>query len=168
MKRHASLLIAGIFAIGTAYAADGLQLKTGVWDVTYIVKMEGSMIPKSALEKMPPERRAAVEAAMKKRAAAPAKPRATKSCVTAEDLRKGAFDADPDSNCKKTLVSQTSTHQELKFVCTEDGETRTGRMTIDAPSSDRMQGNVEIVTSNGKVSTQLTGVWAGPTCTGKE
>lgn len=165
MKRHAPLLAAGIIGISSAVAATGLNVKTGLWEVTYTVKTEGSMIPKSVLDQMPPERRAKMEAAMKQRAAAGPHTNTSKSCVTAKDLQKGAFEADPDGGCKQTVVSQTATHQEVKFVCTEDGETRTGRMTVDATSSDRMHGNVEIVTPNGKVNTQLDGKWIKASCT---
>ncbi|MEO8017942.1 MAG: DUF3617 family protein [Pseudomonadota bacterium] len=164
MKQLASLFAASVLVLTTAHAATGLNVKTGLWEVTYTTKMEGSIIPKSALEQMPPERRAKVEASMKQRASAPPRAHTLKSCVTDKDLQKGAFDADPDGGCKKTLVSQSATHQEVKFVCTDDGETRTGHMTVDAKSNDRMQGAIEIVTPNGKVNTQLSGKWIGVSC----
>lgn len=164
MNRFLSMFAASVFVLAAAHAATGLNVKTGQWEVTYTTKMEGSMIPKSVLDGMPPERRAKMEAAMKQRASGPPHARSMKSCITDKDLQKGAFDADPDANCKKTLVSQTATHQEVKFVCTEDGETRTGHMTVDATSNDRMQGNIEIVTADGKVNMQLSGKWVGATC----
>jgi hypothetical protein len=166
MKRYAPLFAAGVFAISSAIAGTALNVKTGLWEVTYTIKTEGSMIPKSVLDQMPPDRRAKMEAAMKQRAAAGPRTHSSKSCVTAKDLQTGAFEPNPDGGCKQTLVSQTSTHEEVKFVCTEDGETRTGHMTVDATSSDRMRGNVEIVTANGKVSTQLDGKWIGASCAG--
>ena len=49
-------------------------------------------------------------------------------------------------------------------MCTEDGETRTGHMTVDAKTDSTMQGSVEIVTPGGKVSTQLSGKWLGASC----
>jgi len=166
MKRQARLLIAGVLALTTAHAATGLNVKTGLWEVTYSVKMEGSMIPKSTLDAMPPERRAKMEAAMKQRAAGPPRVHTIKSCITDKDLQKGAFEADPDGGCKKTLVSQNATHQEVTFVCTEDGETRTGHMTVDSKSSSSMQGSVEIVMADGKASTQLSGKWLNASCAG--
>jgi len=168
MKNQARFLIASVLVLTTAHAATAFNVKTGLWEVTYTTKMEGSMIPKSVLEGMPAERRAKMEAAMKQRAAAGPRTHTMKSCVTDKDLQKGAFDADPDGGCKKTLVSQTATHQEVKFVCTEDGETRTGHMTVDAKTNSSMQGAVEIVTAGGKVNTQLSGRWLSASCAGAE
>ena len=166
MKPFTSMLAAAVLVVTSAQAAAGLNVKTGQWEVTYTTKMEGSMMPKSVLDSMPPDKRTKMEASMKQRASAPPRAHTTKSCITDKDLQKGAFEADPDGGCKKTLVSQTATHQEVNFVCTEDGETRTGHMTVDATSNDRMEGQIEIVTPNGKVNTQLAGKWIGPSCAG--
>jgi hypothetical protein len=164
MKLHTLLLGGGVLVLATAFAANGLNVKTGLWEVTYTSKIEGSLIPKSVLDSMPPDRRAKMEQAMAARAAAPPKTHKSQTCVTAEDLAKGAFDAEPDANCKNTLVSQNATHQEVKFECMEDGEARTGDMTVDALSNESMKGNIEIVTGNGKVTTQLSGKWLGAKC----
>jgi hypothetical protein len=164
MKLHTLLLGGGVLVLATAFAASGLNVKTGLWEVTYTSKIEGSLIPKSVLDSMPPEQRAKMEQAMAARAAGPPKAHKSQTCVTAEDLAKGAFDAEPEANCKNTLVSQSATHQEVKFECQEDGETRTGHMTVDVLSSETMKGNIEIVTENGKVSTQLNGKWIGAKC----
>ena len=168
MRRQACYLIAGVLVLTIAHGASGLSVKVGLWEVSYTIKTEGSMMPKSALEAMPPDRRAKVEAAMKQQAAAPPRTHTSKTCITNKDLQQGAFDADPDGDCKRTLVSQTATHQEVKFVCTEDGETRTGHMTVDAKSDSSMQGVIEIVTANGKVNTQMSGKWLGASCAGVE
>jgi len=168
MKHHANFLIAALLLGAAAYAAGGFNVKIGLWEVTYTVKTEGSMIPKSVLEQMPADRRAKVEAAMKQRASGPPRMHTIKSCVTEKDLQNGAFDADPDGDCKKTILAQTAMHQEVKFVCTEDGETRTGHMVIDAKSNDTMQGSVEIETADGKVDTQLSGKWLGANCAGAD
>lgn len=49
--------------------ADPLDLKLGLWEISYTTQMSGMSIPESALKEMRPEQRARIEAAMKKRQA---------------------------------------------------------------------------------------------------
>ncbi|MGC4028509.1 MAG: DUF3617 family protein [Steroidobacteraceae bacterium] len=149
-------------------AAEPLNVKTGLWQIDYAMDMQGMLIPESVLAQMPPDQRAKVEASMRQRAAQGTHRNVMKSCIKAEDLARGAFNADPDSKCRNTVVKQTANHQEMTFVCQQDGETRTGRMTLDALSNERIRSNVEIETPKGKVKTTMDGKWLGKSCAGED
>jgi hypothetical protein len=154
--------------VSAALAGDGLKVKTGLWEVTYTTQVKGSMIPAASLAQMPPERRAQVEAAMKKRAAQGPHSATHRNCVTAKDLEQGAFNSDPSEHCTNTVVKQTANHQEVTVVCKDGDETRRGRMVIDAPSADRMTGTVDMATDEGSMNMQLAGKWLGASCAGAE
>jgi hypothetical protein len=164
MKTRTLQIAAGLAVFATAFAATGLKVKTGLWEVTYTTRVEGSLIPKDVLDAMPPDRRAKVEQAMKARSNAPPQPHKNQTCVTEDDLAKGAFDPEADSSCQKAVVSQTAAHQEITMQCKDQHGTRTGHMTLDATNEETIKGKVEIVTAEGKINTQVDGRWLDATC----
>jgi hypothetical protein len=164
MKKR--VLLAGVcaLAISAAYATTPLNVKTGQWESTRITRIEGNTIPKAALAQMPPERRAKIEQAMAARAAAKPAPKTSTSCLTEKERNDGGF-AETDDDCKKTVVSATATHWETTLTCNRDGMTQTGHMTLDAPSSDRVIGKMELTTGEGgKITVDFTGKWVGANC----
>jgi hypothetical protein len=154
-------------AVAPAFPADPIRIKPGLWQMNYVSTVDGMMIPEATLQQMPPTRRAAIEAQMKKRAATPTRT-TLKSCVTAEELAKGAFRPDPEADCRNTVVKQSATHSEVTFVCKDNEVTRTGRMVIDAPSDTQMKGTVDMSAPRGKVSVQIDGKWLGASCAGTD
>ena len=113
MKNQLHILVVCLLAISAARAGDRLDVKTGHWEMTVLTQVSGNLIPKSVLDQMPPAQRAKVEQAMAARAAAKPLPKTLQTCVTDDDLQKGLSGVEPDPDCKKTVISQTATHQEM-------------------------------------------------------
>jgi Protein of unknown function (DUF3617) len=154
-----------LLAAGPLSAADGLDVSTGLWEVTYTTAMNGMMMPQSMLDSMTPEQREKFTASMQKRAAAGPQTRTVKSCVTAKDLKEGAFQGENDANCKQTVVAQTKNKQEAMIQCS-GAESRTGHMKIEASDRNHMTGTMDMSAGNGKVNMQLAGKWLNASCAG--
>jgi hypothetical protein len=156
-------LVSGVLLASTAFAADGLNVKTGQWETTYTTKVSGQVIPNEMLDKMTPEQRAKLEQAMAARSGSQPKAHVSKNCVTKEDLAKGAFDP-PDSSCKSTVIERSSTHEEVSVECTRNGVTQKGHMTVDAISNERIKGKMEMLAGEGKVLAEFDGKWLSASC----
>jgi Protein of unknown function (DUF3617) len=163
MSKRVRILGGCVLAVASAFAAGPLNVKTGQWEMTYISKVDGSVISKDELEKMPAAQRAKREQAMAARAVAQSQPHVSKTCMTKEDLETGAFEP-PDANCKVTVISRTSTHQEMSVECTRDGRIQKGHMSIEAPATDRIKGKMELLVGDGKVLAEFDGKWLGVAC----
>lgn len=163
------LLVAA--AIPLCLAADGLNLATGLWELTYTTGASGMVMPQSAMDKMTPEQKERMAAAMKKREAAGPRTHTVKSCITAKDLKDGGFTAQADednANCKNKIVTQTPTKQELSVACTGENS-RTGRIQVEAVDNKHMKGVIDMVTGGGgKMNMQLTGKWLATSCAGAD
>jgi uncharacterized protein DUF3617 len=158
------IFLAGcVLVAAVAQADERLNVKTGLWETTVTTKVDGNPIPKNVLDSMPPERRAKLEQAMAARAQK-SEPKTTRNCVTEEDLKKGVQAMDMNGDCKKTILSQTSTHQEIAVECSRSGVTSKGKMTVDAPSTDTIKGKMELTVGEGKVVGDFNGKWIGATC----
>lgn len=168
MKQRAWILAGCVLAAAAAHAGDKLNVKTGLWETTVTTKIDGNPVPKNVLDQMPPERRAKIEQAMAARSASMAAPKTATNCVTEEDLAKGVQAMDMNGDCKKTVIAQTSTHQELAIECSRSGVTSKGHMTVDAPSNDRITGKMEMAVGEGKVIGDFSGKWIGATCPASE
>jgi hypothetical protein len=156
-------------AIGSA-AADGLDVKTGLWEMTYTTEVQGTLIPKAALDKMTPEQRARFAAAQQKQDAQGPKTRTKKTCVTEEELREGAFhskEGNEDSNCKYTSGIRTSTVQEETMVCTGE-EARHGTFKVESIGRDGIKGLYNGGGDSGNISLQFSGKWLGASCAGAD
>jgi len=163
MKRCISILVGCVLA-AAASAGDRLNVKTGQWETTVATKIDGNPIPKNVLEQMPPDRRAKIEQAMAARAASKAAPKTHTTCITEEDLDKGVQTMDIRAECKKTILAQTPTHQEVAIECSRNGVTSKGHMTVDALSKESIQGKMEMTVGDGKVIADFSGKWIGATC----
>jgi len=164
MKQYASILAGFVLAAAAAHAGERLNVKTGLWETIVTTKIDGNPIPRNLLDQMPPERRAKIEQAIAARAASKSAPKTTTNCVTEEDLEKGIQAADVNADCKKTVVAQTSTHQEIAIECARNGVTSKGHMTVDAVSSESIKGKMELNVGEGKVVGDFSGKWIGATC----
>lgn len=149
-------------------AADALQVKTGLWETTATSTISGMSIPAEQLAKIPPAQRAQMEQ-MLKRGSAP-KSTTDRSCITQKDLQEGAFrsQATQDGNCTYRLVSATARHQEWAFQCTSSDGNATGKMTVDAPDSTHMHGQLDMKSSRGNASITLVGQWIAASCAGAD
>ncbi len=153
-----------------ASAAEPLNVKPGLWEMSTTTADAGAMIPPALLAQMSPEQRARIEAATKQQSAGGSHTHSSKSCVTKEDLNRGKFEAGKDEdakNCQYRIVTQTATHMQSSFQCTGD-EARSGEMKFEALSPEQIKGAIQVATPNGKVTVELTGHWLAASCAGAD
>ena len=162
-----------LLAASAAWAAVPvpMDVKPGQWEVTVTTQIAGMpqgrqipQIPPEQLAKLPPEQRARIEAALKQAAGGP---RTSKTCVKKEDLAK--LPLHNDQSCKTTLVSSSSTKQEMHMECERNGNKQTGTITIEALNSESIKFTIQASGSgdNGKnMNMTVTGTskWLGPEC----
>lgn len=165
-------LLTGIFStllLSTLSAhAEPLDLRLGLWETTETTQTSGSLIPESALKKMPPDQRARMEAMMKKRQAQAPQSHTIKSCLTQEKLNQqlDKRKIEGDEKCIDTIVTATRTVQETKFQCT-GSDSRSGVMHTEALSRERTKSTIKINSSHNTVNVEMTGRWIAADC-GKE
>lgn len=147
------ILFVLILAALVSPAADTLtplDVKPGLWEMTTIAERSGTLpIPADALAKMTPEQRAQLEASMN---SIPASQTATRqSCITKQDLTK-AFDTSQDTkSCKQTILTSTSTKQEVKLECDTHGNKTVRTVKVEAVDSSHLKGLViSTVGNNGR------------------
>jgi len=156
--------------LAVAHAGDFvLNVKTGLWQSTVATQVSGQLpISEADLAKMPPERRQQMEAAMKAAMASAAQPHVIKSCVTAEQLRKGlSFKNEEQSSCKRTVVTSSSSTWEMHEECTGESP-RTSNIRFHANSPEQVEGEMHMtmtkgdrtMTSNGTIH----GQWLSSDC----
>lgn len=162
-----SLLLGSLLAVAAslAFAADTLDLKSGLWETTYIVENHNVTIPKTLLDHIPLEQRDEALAAERKRFAQAPQTLTDQSCITAEALQRGSLAAadQANPNCTYTIKSQTRTHLEAAMVCSGENAHDT-RITIDVTGSDQLKGVVSGRSENGESKVTLSGHWLNANC----
>jgi hypothetical protein len=160
--RHRLVSIAALALTPLSYA-ESFDIKTGSWEVTVATAMSGMPIPKDALDKMSPEQRAKMQAAMAARSGKDSS-RTLTTCVTKQDLERGQLMKSDDANCTRKVLAQTASRYEMDETCAGAEPSKT-HMRFDAKSSesytavmDRMQGE------GGKVHMEMSGRWLGAVC----
>ena len=171
LRSGAAVALTLLGAVGTSAAPSiTLRVNTGLWEVTSEVAIRGAPpIPAAMLDKLPPERRARLMAAMQASMANVTKPHVTKSCVTQKDLDR-PFHGMPDEpglTCKETIVSATSTVEDVRVACTGK-RTMDGSFHFEAPTPATMRGHVTMSFSEAGRSmssvAEMHGQWLGPNC----
>ncbi len=146
--------------------ADPLDVKLGLWEMTYTAQMSGELLPDSVLMKMSPEQRARVEAALGQRQGQAPQTHTHQSCLTQERLNH-AFDdkqgESPDQKCTHTILTATHTVQEYKIQCTGSAP-RSGVLRFEALSRERVKGTFKMNLPNGAVNSRLSGRWLSADC----
>jgi hypothetical protein len=166
--KKSSLIVAGLALAALAFAAERLNVKTGLWEITAITVTQGvPPMPAEVLSKLTPEQRAKLEGVFQSSAAKP-HTHTSKECVTEEDLAQ-PFSANDDKNCVSTVVKSTATSQEVDVSC--GGEIGgKGKLRVQTPTPESMTGDFEIQAGNGDepmtIKTQLKGRWLGASCKG--
>jgi len=158
-----SLLAVALAGSMTAAHAQTLDVKPGLWETTSTTDTGG--MPSMDLSKVPAEQRARMEAAMKARMG---KPTTNRSCMTKEKLEKGFQDQkDADSSCKRTMVVNTRSVQEIKFEC-ENPRKTSGTLHFEALSRESVKGTVKIVSTDGtrsmNINSSIEAKWLGDNC----
>lgn len=164
-----------VFALGVAAAAassalaadQAFDVKPGLWEATTAGSLSGAPpIPPDVLAQMTPEQRAKVEGAMSQAN----RTRVVKSCLTAEQLRRGPNLAQPgDASCSKTVVTRTATDLEVRQVCTNKGaQTVSGTVHFRAVNRETIVGTADYSVKSGTGTTnmqqKINGRWLGPDC----
>ncbi len=145
--------------------ADPLDVKLGLWEITYMTRTSGSIMPESVLKEMSPAQRARVEAAMQKRQAQPPQSHTHKSCLTQEELNR-PFEKQGDTEgekCTNTILTATRTVQEYKIHCTGRMPS-SGVSRFEALSRERIKGTIKMNMPNGTVNNQLSARWLAADC----
>lgn len=166
MKR--AIIFTGLLLPLLVLAADRLNVRTGLWEITTSTVTQGTpQIPADVLAKMTPQQRAQMEAAFASRAAAGPHVNTTRDCITEEDLTKPFY---REKECSAKIVKNTATSQEIDVVCAGE-HSNTGKMHINTPTPESMNGTMELRMSGGEdamvIKTQLKGRWLGASCKGE-
>ena len=155
----------------TAWAADTtpLNVKTGEWEVTTSTESSGQLpIPQEMLDKLTPEQRARMEAAMKARGGLSPQSKVRKSCLKKEDLDKPFGNDEDRKSCKQTIVNASSTKQEIHLDCEIGGGKQSGTLKFEAVDSSTVKGVMQMTASNGSrtmnVNSNFSAKWLGPVC----
>ena len=147
-------LLPGLFLAALACAADikPLDAKPGLWESTTTTEMQGMAIPampsipKETLDKMPPAQRAKIEEMMKARGSAGAPNTMTsKACQTKESLAQGYnMPSDKAIDCKRDVITSTSTKLQMHLVCTPagGGPTMNTDATFERLDAEHVKGNM--------------------------
>jgi hypothetical protein len=150
-----------------AVAADKLDVKPGLWEITSTHQITGiPPMPKEWQEKVTPEQRAAMETAFKKEAEKGPQTDTDRECITKQKAEQ-PFDVGDTKDCTQTVVRTTRTTQEVHLSC--KGEYQgTGVLRITTPTPETMTGTLDLQLGEGKdamkVKSQLKGRWLGPDC----
>jgi hypothetical protein len=143
--------------------AEALDLRTGAWETTWTTTITGNLIPKETLDKMPPERRAKFEEAMRARAGK-TNTHTTTGCVTKQDLDRGQFLQSENKNCTRKVITQSARHLEIEETCAAPENSKT-HAKFDATSTQDYVGSMDRVQGDGgKMHLETSGRWLGPTC----
>jgi hypothetical protein len=167
------ILIGAVSLAGGILLAQGskyqpLDVKTGLWESSWTMAMKGlPPIPPDVLEKMPPEQRARLEAAMGKTGSGTPMTRTNKSCLTKEQLEKNPFSQD-QKNCKDTIISSTGSKMDIHAVCNENDMKMDLTIHIERSDSEHVTGKVESDTTGSGHDMTMNGTfkskWLGAAC----
>ncbi|HEY7641830.1 MAG TPA: DUF3617 domain-containing protein [Steroidobacteraceae bacterium] len=160
------VLLAGCCAAPLALAADKLDVKPGLWEITSSHQISGiPPMPKDWADKVTPEQRAQMEAAFRAEAQKGPQTDTERECITQKDMEK-PFDIG-EKDCTQTVVRTTRTTQEVRLTC--NGQMKgSGVLRVTTPTPETMTGTLDLQLGDGKdpmkVKSELKGRWLGPDC----
>lgn len=168
MKSRFSVLVAA--AVATALpawaAAETLNVKTGLWEITSVTETRGMPpLPKELLNSLTPEQRAKMEAEI--RAGQKNADKDTdRECVTQKDLEQ-PFQSANTKECKQTIVKSSRTAQEVQIVCS-GGIPGSGVFKVSASNPETMSGTLDLKLGEGAdamtIKARLQGRWLSSDC----
>ena len=172
MMTRASFTLAAALSCAMAWAqgTTPLNVKTGEWETTLSGESTGQLpIPQEMLDKLTPEQRARMEAAMKARGAQGPRTTVHKNCVRKEMLDKPFGDDEERKSCKQTIVTSSATRQEIHMECEKGGGKQSGTLKLEAVDSGSVKGTMQMTASSGarvmSMNYNLSAKWLGPACT---
>jgi Protein of unknown function (DUF3617) len=169
MKQHSMtrwvLASALAFAV-LAHAGDTVKLdvKLGLWEVTTHGKA-GGQVPDEMLQRVPPERREQMIAAMR---AAAERPMTRRECLTAAKLAKGFGLEGERASCHRMVDSNTSSSMSITETCNDGEGSRVMKMHFEAVNKETVTGTINMVMSRGGQSMTMDrdfqAKWLGADC----
>jgi hypothetical protein len=167
ITRRISIALLFAISVSVAGAADKLNVKTGLWEITTVSHISGSPpLPKEVLERMTPQQRAEMAAAIKEQASKGPQTDTDRQCLTQKDLDH-PFESADSEDCTHTIVRTTRTSQEMKLSCTGKHK-GSGSLRVNATTPESMNGELDIKIGEGSdvmtIKSQLKGRWLGPDC----
>jgi hypothetical protein len=158
--------------VGLLSGQTTLNVKPGQWETTTSGSATGAaaMLPPGVLDKLTPDQRAKMEAAMK--GAGQPRTSASSGCVTKEDVAKGFQPSNLPNTCKYDVTLSTASQMRLAVTCETGQAKSTGTVQVDAVDSEHVKGSVQMATAlaNGQAMNNnmtFTSKWVGPVCTEK-
>jgi hypothetical protein len=164
-----------MLACSVASAADfrPLDVKTGEWETTMTGQTSGMPpIPADVLNRLTPDQRAKMEAAMQARGMGGPKTSVNKSCLTKDKLDK-PFSTGDDSTkaCTRTLITSSGSRQEIRIECNREGMKSTGTVKVEALDAHNVKGSMVMAVTSGEhtmtMNYTFTTKWLGAACTEK-
>jgi hypothetical protein len=166
------LLIALATLSVAVLAADKVQplnIKTGRWEVTTIIKSGSEMpIPAGLLEKLTPEQRARVEDRTKAKSSE-AQTVTRKYCLIGKEQDKGATFGQDKKSCSHTIIDSTGNKAKMRIECPPPGRENAVIQTlqIEVIDPEQVKGTIGLAVDAGRAEAQtstFTARWIGPTC----
>ena len=149
-------------------AADKLNVKLGLWEITSVTQMTGMpQLAPDLLAKMTPQQRAQMEAAFKAEASKGPHKDVSKECVTQKDLDHPFSTSSDRKDCKQTIVSSSRSLLETHVVCTGQNK-GTGTFRVTAANPETISGDYNLTSGEGAhpmvIKSQIKGRWLGADC----
>ena len=146
-----------------------LDAATGLWEVTTHPQMSGTLsLPEEQLQKMSPEQRGRVEAALQSASKSMNQEHIIRECLTPEQRAKGFDLGNEGSSCKTTIIQNTSHELHVRRECAANGGVRTTTEHFQMNGSRSVSGTVDAAMSqDGKpltVHMTIEGKWLGADC----
>lgn len=152
MKTPILILVIAFLTPLAGWAVDPvpLDVKAGLWESTVTTQIGMPALPPELLARMTPEQRAKMEAARQGRGGGSSRTDSSKHCVTKETLSQMlSFGDNRAQNCKKTLVSSTSTKQVIHVECTTAAMPSTGDLQFEAVDRETIKGSMVMKAGQG-------------------
>ena len=163
-----TIALSGLLALTLpALATELPNVKFGLWEMTWSAQTNGQL-PDIDTSKLPAAQQAMAKAAMKAAMAKMGAPHSFKTCLTEDQLKKGAsFDYQKDPSCKTTILKSSSTELQAQQVCTGKNP-RTVSVDYKATTPEAVVGTSHVEASaEGKgmvVDGKMSGKWLSEDC----
>jgi uncharacterized protein DUF3617 len=151
----------------TTFAAEPINIKPGLWDVTQTMTMSGAPL---YVPSMNAASRAEYAKSWEKTANKPTTDQ-DQQCITAKDIKEARVFQDRGTEgkqCKQTVKKQTSTAWSASSDCKDDKTTNLLELDYTAPSPERFTGTMKstLTSPNGKtiIDMKMSGKWIGASC----
>jgi Protein of unknown function (DUF3617) len=155
----------------TSALAAPLDVKPGLWEMTIHTETHGQLpVPPEVLQKLSPERRAAMEEKMKARNSQP-HAHVYKDCITQQKLDKDEdsfLAGEPDMKCESKLSKHTRNSIAGTRHCTKGSVQQTEDLVFEAQDREHITGKVNVSVRNGTNTMtskgNLSGHWISALC----